>query len=60
MDLPSQLANALHHRYRVEREQARRRTAARAAIERGESGNPYWRGAAQLNTVGYFTTAAGA
>jgi len=41
-------------------ERDQRRIAAKSAEERGESGNPYWLETAQLNTVGYLTTIAGA
>lgn len=41
-------------------EQARHQAAARQAVARGESGRPYWRDSAQLNAVGYLTTATGA
>jgi hypothetical protein len=43
-----------------EEEKARRRAEAEAAQLRGEDPGPYWRGAPQLNTVGYLTGAAGA
>ena len=41
-------------------EQTRRQAAAQHAVARGESGTAYWRDGAQLNAVGYLTTAAGA
>lgn len=40
-------------------ERARRKREARAAAERGESPDPYWFDEAQINTVGYHTTAIG-
>lgn len=43
-----------------EEERRQRRDAARAARERGEEADAYWHDEAQLNTVGYLTTAAGA
>jgi tRNA A37 threonylcarbamoyladenosine dehydratase len=41
-------------------ERAQRRAAANEARERGEDSHPYWQEEAQLNTVGYLTTIAGA
>jgi molybdopterin/thiamine biosynthesis adenylyltransferase len=41
-------------------ERMMRRAAAAAALERGDDPNPYWHEEAQLNTVGYLTTTAGA
>lgn len=41
-------------------ERARRRIAASKARECGGDPNPYWQEEAQLNTVGYLTTIAGA
>lgn len=41
-------------------ERSRRRAAAAQAMARGDDPNPYWRQQAQLNTVGYLTTTAGA
>lgn len=41
-------------------ERSRRRAAAAEAMARGDDPNPYWRQQAQLNTVGYLTTTAGA
>lgn len=41
-------------------ERASRRAAAADAERRGEKPDPYWQREAQLNTVGYLTTAAGA
>ena len=43
-----------------EGERRQRRDAAREARQRGENPNAYWHEEAQLNTVGYLTTAAGA
>src|SRR5205823_2998502 len=43
-----------------EEERARRHAAARAAQDRGEVPDPYWRDQRQLYTVGYLTTMAGA
>jgi hypothetical protein len=44
-----------------EEEKANRIQAAEAAVKRGEAPDPYWRrGARQLHTVGYLTTAVGA
>ena len=41
-------------------ERAQRRIAAAEARERGDDPHPYWHEEAQLNTVGYLTTTAGA
>jgi molybdopterin/thiamine biosynthesis adenylyltransferase len=41
-------------------ERARRQAAAADALRRGEPPDPYWAEEAQLNTVGYLTTVAGA
>jgi tRNA A37 threonylcarbamoyladenosine dehydratase len=41
-------------------ERKQRRAAAEDARERGEDPNPYWKDEAQINTVGYLTTAVGA
>ena len=41
-------------------ERSRRRAAADQALARGEDAHPYWHEQAQLNTVGYLTTIAGA
>lgn len=41
-------------------ERVQRQRAAQEARERGSDGNPYWHEIAQLNTVGYLTTVAGA
>jgi molybdopterin/thiamine biosynthesis adenylyltransferase len=43
-----------------EQERSHRRAAAAQAIQRGEDAHPYWHEQAQLNTVGYLTTIAGA
>jgi hypothetical protein len=43
-----------------EEERAQRRAAAAQAVKRGEDAHPYWHEQAQLNTVGYLTTIAGA
>jgi molybdopterin/thiamine biosynthesis adenylyltransferase len=43
-----------------EDERTQRIAAAAAAEGRGERPDPYWRAEAQLNTVGYITTVAGA
>jgi len=42
-----------------QKDREQRRAAAALALERGEA-NPYWHEHAQLNTVGYLTTIAGA
>jgi len=41
-------------------EKTQRQRAAAEARERGEDPNPYWHNQAQINTVGYLTTAVGA
>lgn len=41
-------------------ERATRQRAAADALKRGEPADPYWAEEAQLNTVGYLTTVAGA
>jgi tRNA A37 threonylcarbamoyladenosine dehydratase len=40
-------------------EKTQRQRAAAEARERGEDPNPYWHNQAQINTVGYLTTAVG-
>lgn len=42
-----------------EAERAARQAAARAALDRNEDPNAYWRDEPQINTVGYVTSAAG-
>lgn len=41
-------------------ERAARKAAAAEAVKRGDPADPYWSKEAQLNTVGYLTTVAGA
>ncbi len=43
-----------------EEEKSQRQQAAKEARERGDDPNPYWHNEAQINTVGYLTTAVGA
>ena len=44
----------------TEEERVMRQSEAKAAVERGESPDPYWRSERQIHTVGYLTSAAGA
>jgi molybdopterin/thiamine biosynthesis adenylyltransferase len=56
MIVPARLAQELM----TEEERSQRRRAAALAQERGEDPRGYWHNEAQLNTVGYLTTVAGA
>jgi molybdopterin/thiamine biosynthesis adenylyltransferase len=56
MIVPARLAQELM----PDDERNRRQEAAKAAHERGEDAHMYWHGEAQLNTVGYLTSAVGA
>jgi len=52
--------NRIKQELMSEEEKNQRRRAADEARERGDDPNPYWHNQAQINTVGYLTTAVGA
>jgi molybdopterin/thiamine biosynthesis adenylyltransferase len=53
-------ATTLSQELMSEQERSQRRAAAAQALQRGEDPHAYWHQQAQLNTVGYLTTIAGA